>query len=554
MDPAVDIRHLTEETIEAVSAGQSYDINTAQFCSGENGLFNSPPTPGAEGPIRKNIRLILDLSNRSYWTFAVQPGIWRRIVMNVFGNALRFTDVGFVKVSLSAKDISDGSSEIVLTVADSGVGMSADFVQHDLFKPFSQKSSFTSGTGLGMNIVQRLVHNLGGELSVQSEVNVGTVIKVSLRLHKCNKQKDDFESGIATQASGRQVVLVRELIPESAETFELYRQSEQDFHSSLADTLQAWFGIDVTTSHEVSSDNAQLIIYPGPTFEEGFIKRSRKGISVVIALDGIEAATLRADPRVRSGRVEVVTQPCGPSKLAKILGRYFAAESEPPRQPDVAATQLPGTQFTSELPLRSESTVEPNQEEARKQSIAASDFTSQSISANRHDDTGTPNASSTHTLTRSHTPPSSSEKNTTEQPLSQEHLPPLPPPPPAPPRQASPGKDVLIVDDNPLNLRLLSAFFKKHSFQHASAMNGLEALELFKENPSRWAAVLMDLSMPVMDGVWCLWRRAREARRRLWMFRLKRTSYMHVRQTLYKAPVSNWRRPRRPEHLRRNNH
>lgn len=309
MDPAVDIRHLTEETIEAVSAGQSYDINTAQFCSGENGLFNSPPTPGAEGPIRKNVRLILDLSNRSYWTFAVQPGIWRRIVMNVFGNALRFTDFGFVKVSLSAKDISDGSSEIVLTVADSGVGMSADFVQHDLFKPFSQKSSFTSGTGLGMNIVQRLVHSLGGELSVQSEVNVGTVIKISLRLHKCNKLKDDFESSIATQANGRQVVIVRELIPESAETFELSRQSEQDFHSSLADTLQAWFGIDVTTSHKVSSENAQLIIYPGPTFEEGFIKRSRKGISVVIALDGIEAATLRADPRVRSGRVEVVTQP-----------------------------------------------------------------------------------------------------------------------------------------------------------------------------------------------------------------------------------------------------
>lgn len=59
----------------------------------------------------------------------------------------------------------------------------------------------------------------------------------------------------------------------------------------------------------------------------------------------------------------------------------------------------------------------------------------------------------------------------------------------------------MIVDDNPLNLRLLSAFLSKQGFSHTSAVNGLEALNLFKANPQRWAAVLMDLSMPVMDGV-----------------------------------------------------
>lgn len=59
----------------------------------------------------------------------------------------------------------------------------------------------------------------------------------------------------------------------------------------------------------------------------------------------------------------------------------------------------------------------------------------------------------------------------------------------------------MIVDDNPLNLRLLSAFLNKSGIAHASAANGLEALQMFKEAPKRWAAVLMDLSMPVMDGV-----------------------------------------------------
>lgn len=61
--------------------------------------------------------------------------------------------------------------------------------------------------------------------------------------------------------------------------------------------------------------------------------------------------------------------------------------------------------------------------------------------------------------------------------------------------------EILIVDDNPLNVRLLSAFLTKHGFpDHVSAPNGLEAVRLFKEAPRRWAAILMDLSMPVMDG------------------------------------------------------
>lgn len=63
-------------------------------------------------------------------------------------------------------------------------------------------------------------------------------------------------------------------------------------------------------------------------------------------------------------------------------------------------------------------------------------------------------------------------------------------------------REILIVDDNALNLRLLSAFLNKAGFKnHTSAANGLEAVNLYKKDPSRWAAVLMDLSMPVMDGV-----------------------------------------------------
>lgn len=60
---------------------------------------------------------------------------------------------------------------------------------------------------------------------------------------------------------------------------------------------------------------------------------------------------------------------------------------------------------------------------------------------------------------------------------------------------------VLIVDDNSINRRLLVALMKRHKYTFREATNGLEAVNIYKETSPRFDVVLMDLSMPVMDGM-----------------------------------------------------
>ena len=60
---------------------------------------------------------------------------------------------------------------------------------------------------------------------------------------------------------------------------------------------------------------------------------------------------------------------------------------------------------------------------------------------------------------------------------------------------------VLVVDDNEINLKLLTTFMKKVQFKYVEARNGLEAVEAYKAAPTRFQYVLMDISMPVMDGL-----------------------------------------------------
>lgn len=127
-----------------------------------------------------DVSVIMDVDMEDYH-FTTQPGAFRRVVMNLIGNALKYTSHGFVSLKLRTTALEDlpipGSSESIsrslvhLTVLDTGKGISSDFLRSKLFTPFAQENSLSSGTGLGLSIVRSIVNLLEGEISIDSEVN-----------------------------------------------------------------------------------------------------------------------------------------------------------------------------------------------------------------------------------------------------------------------------------------------------------------------------------------------------------------------------------------------
>ena len=108
----------------------------------------------------------------------------RQILINLIGNAMKFTASGeiFLKVGTSGVN-KDGKIDLQFEVIDTGIGISEDKI-HRLFKAFSQIDSSTTrrygGTGLGLVICERLVHLLGGEISVESEEGKGSVFAFTI--------------------------------------------------------------------------------------------------------------------------------------------------------------------------------------------------------------------------------------------------------------------------------------------------------------------------------------------------------------------------------------
>ncbi|KYO52038.1 response regulator [Tistrella mobilis] len=124
-------------------------------------------------------------------TVLADPMRLRQVLMNLVGNAIKFTETGFVEIRVDVKGEGDPPSFLSIAVADTGIGIAADALDA-IFQPFVQatdRSDATtapndatppSGTGLGLAISRRLTTAMGGELTVDSLPGVGSVFTIML--------------------------------------------------------------------------------------------------------------------------------------------------------------------------------------------------------------------------------------------------------------------------------------------------------------------------------------------------------------------------------------
>ncbi|BDC82736.1 ATP-binding protein [Aeromonas hydrophila] len=116
----------------------------------------------------------------------IDPVRLRQIIYNVVGNSLKFTSNGFVQVELKLQ-----GSSIFISVKDNGVGIPKEKLD-DVFLPFSQahnnyQSGYT-GSGLGLSIVKQICEIMGGNVSLSSNVGIGTSVTIILPLVKYNEE------------------------------------------------------------------------------------------------------------------------------------------------------------------------------------------------------------------------------------------------------------------------------------------------------------------------------------------------------------------------------
>lgn len=138
--------------------------------------------PAARG---KSIELILDYDIFLPRHFKADPGRVRQVLTNLIGNAVKFTETGYVLVRAVGVNKSDDAQLVHITVEDTGIGIAPEYSDH-VFSEFQQVEDATNrrfeGTGLGLAISKRIIELMGGTIWLESEPGIGSCFGCSLNL------------------------------------------------------------------------------------------------------------------------------------------------------------------------------------------------------------------------------------------------------------------------------------------------------------------------------------------------------------------------------------
>ncbi|KAL2869760.1 putative sensor histidine kinase/response regulator [Aspergillus lucknowensis] len=484
----VQLDCILEEVVESVFAGHSFYNNLR------------PQQPSEAPP--KQVTIIFDIQEAAEWKFFTQAGCWRRILMNVFTNALKYTHQGYVYLGLKSTESprrgshdftesTDRDTErvVTLTVRDSGQGIGAEFLRNGLFTPFSQEDALAPGSGLGLSIVRKALASLRGTIQVSSERGQGTEIsiEVPLKVASAADESDGSSSNasynlVRKQADGKTIGLLG---------FGSTLTSERDvtLYNSLKRVCEDWFHLTVRkASLHDRADPCDFYLMVHTDLDDSDAEGNQSldldhmpRISPLIvicqspeAAHNMFARAMTAN-QSRDSIVEFISQPCGPRKLAKTLGLCIQRlDGQDPNQNEQTRwVELPES---AHLPLD----IGPRDPPAERMKISKRP-TSERIKTLDSDDFNA--------LPEQRAPPPTSAPEL----VSAEEV--------VPERDADTSRpSVLLVEDNPINLNILVAYVTKEGWNCTTATNGLEAVEKFKAEPGKFVLVILDISMPVMDG------------------------------------------------------
>ena len=244
-------------------------------------------------------------------------GRLRQVLVNLAGNALKFTTRGSVTISASYDDA------LVLSVQDTGEGISEDELPR-LFHAFQQGASGEKhgGTGLGLVICQELVTLMGGTIDVASTVGVGTTftVRLPLPLHVEDEEAADLE--------GQRVLVV-----DDGDVNRMVAVGLLQMLGATADAAAS--GEEALGQALVEDYDVILLDHVMPGMDGPATARSMRSAGVEARLVGLTGTTLPEDLAAcqAAGMELVLTKPLRPEDLLRALGQRAVGSSTPARAP-----------------------------------------------------------------------------------------------------------------------------------------------------------------------------------------------------------------------------
>ncbi len=264
-------------------------------------------------------------------------GRLRQVVLNLVGNALKFTERGGVTISQSCCS-AGGKDTITISVADTGIGIEADRIDR-VFESFTQEDAMIArqfgGTGLGLTISRLLVQEMGGDISVISEKGKGSIFSAEIRLEPLTEMGHPDDAPFSMKATLPTKTSLRVLIAEDNRTnMMIARKLLTPVTGLLQEVVN---GKDAVSAYRASPPDLVLMDVSMPLMDGQDATRLIRAYEIeiglpacpIVALTAYSAAD-EAERCLAAGMNAVLTKPLSRSALYGVI--ETVANSQPLRE------------------------------------------------------------------------------------------------------------------------------------------------------------------------------------------------------------------------------
>lgn len=461
-DEQCDLAALTEEICDIAlwSTPKSTPHSNTSTVLGSANLPSTPP-----------LKVMLDMDSRNLarngWNYMIAPGAWRRLLLNLVTNSIKYTDEGgFLHVELSVRQqtslgrMPSDFDVIELVCTDSGRGMSQEYLDYGLWKEFSQEDSHSQGVGLGLSLVHSIVKDSGGNIDVQSKKGRGTIITVLIPLRRSKTPGEKPEDSVGIRLWRQLEHPTYQLVGFDAATKGDARLAEAT--AILRRSVErAFSGVGLHQHDNPASKAADVYVVS----ETAAMSASESGLPagldnaafkkpwIVLCHSAVSAQAIQAHSTPWLANAIFVSQPLGPRKLFKALESCFTHDRTGAESNHWSIENVPGILRGDSSTTGSTASKPDSQNTAHNPQVKPS---------HNNERQGFPETSASSVSITSHDPTKAiNNDSATHSTQTQSNL------------------LILLVDDNDVNLRLLQMYTKRAGHRYITASNGQEAFDAY---------------------------------------------------------------------------
>lgn len=271
----------------------------------------------------KKLQLITHFSSDIFYVLKGDSLRLEQVLYNIIGNSLKFTNEGQIYVESKVLKSSLNQQTISISITDTGIGMSEEYVR-DIFKKFNQEDSSISrkygGTGLGMSITRELIHLMEGEINVKSEKNAGTCIEITLLLDRGNEEdleKNDWQNEHLSIA-GTRVLLVED----NALNQLVAEKSLKHFKCSIAKAENGKIALEMLRREKFDIILMDMQMPEMDGIEATKILRKELAIKTPVIALTANAFKTEIDHCINAGMNDYITKPFNEENLLNTIYKY----------------------------------------------------------------------------------------------------------------------------------------------------------------------------------------------------------------------------------------